>query len=71
MYRVLVWQRVTSMVFVLCGGVEACHMYGSCTVWCGVNLSYLSCVSCVVVWQHIIIIVSLLFGGVGASHIYA
>ena len=29
----LVWQRVTCMVRVLCGGVVACHMYGLCTVW--------------------------------------
>jgi len=28
---VVVCQRVISMVFVLCGGVPACYMYGACT----------------------------------------
>ena len=57
----MVWQHVTGMVCVLCGGVAACHRYGVCTVWwCG-SMSHVWCVYCVVVWQHVTGMVCVLF----------
>ena len=49
----VVWQRVISMVCVLCGDVAACHRYG---------------VFCVMVWQRVIGTVFVLCGGVAACY---
>jgi len=46
-YCVVLWQHVTDMVCLLCGGVAVFHMYGICTLWkCG-SVLYVLCVYCV------------------------
>ena len=55
MYCVVAWQRVIGTVFVLCGGVAACHRYDMCIV---------------VVWQRFICMVFLLCVGLAACYGY-
>ena len=66
----MLWQRVISTIFILCGDVAACYMYGVFTVWWFGSVLWVWFVYCVVVLQRVLGIVCVLYGGVAACNMH-